>query len=231
MFVAYHLHLFVKTNLLFCLSTIDNTKLPYNFSIICSMKPINIILRITWILILIFSLTSRVFAQNGYYLDDEGVSLWEQEQFLDATGREFETFDRQYVGEEEIKAAEEAARRAGLPGFDIAAAIEQDKELMPDNIVYGIGTGALIGGWLALVQGKNARENVRNLSVGIITGVLLGITLGTKSLYIRQTKPVANIEKKESIPIINFATDFPVLKKGSNGNTNMLAHIDFQFKF
>lgn len=68
--------------------------------------------------------------------------------------------------------------------MDIAAAIEKDKQLMPDNIVYGIGTGAVIGGWLALVQGQDARQNVQYLSVGVLVGALIGMLIGTKSLYL-----------------------------------------------
>jgi|APSaa5957512622_1039677.scaffolds.fasta_scaffold30932_2 hypothetical protein len=134
----------------------------------------------------VFSLTfaSFSYAQQGTYLDDEGATLWEEETFTDVTGQEFETIDRQYVGEEQIKAAEEARKKAGLPTVDIAAAIEKDKQLMPDNIVYGIGTGAVIGGWLALVQGQDARQNVQYLSVGVLVGALIGMLIGTKSLYL-----------------------------------------------
>jgi len=142
--------------------------------------------------LLLISSIPAAFAQSGY-LEDESDYLWEEQEYQDATGKEFETTDTQYVGEQEIKQAEEAARRSGRPSIDLAAALEKDKELLPDNIVYGIGTGAVIGGWLALIQGKDARDNVRFVSVGIISGLLLGMAVGSKSLYIDQGLPSSSL--------------------------------------
>ena len=34
------------------------------------------------------------FAQDGGYIEDDGAALWEEEQFLDTTGREFESLRR-----------------------------------------------------------------------------------------------------------------------------------------
>lgn len=134
----------------------------------------------------LFSLQPLALAQNPDYLEDEGESLWEEQQFLDVTGEEFTTEDAQYVGEEEVKQAQEAAERAGLPSIDLAAALQRDQEMLPDNIMYGIGTGALIGGWFALVEGGDSRENVRFLTVGTLAGALLGIAIGNKSLFMAQ---------------------------------------------
>lgn len=139
------------------------------------------------IVILTFLITNGpCFAQDINYLEDDGSSLWEEEGFIDSTGsldEQFNTNDGQYVSEEEIKAQEAALRNAQGSGLDIASALEKDKQLLPDNIMYGMGTGAVIGGWFALWAGKGGRENVQYLSVGILAGVLLGITVGTKSFY------------------------------------------------
>jgi len=186
-------------------------------------------LRVLIISVLSLYAVSGVFAQNTGYLEDNSDSLWEEEGYLDSTGREFETGDSQYVGEDEIKAAEEAARRAGAPTVDLAAALDRDKELMPDNIVYGIGTGAVIGGWLALVQGKNARENVSYLSIGILGGALLGMAVGTKSLYIQQGPGISRLEspnvpaRKETVP--PFQINFVRKQKET------LAQLNFKIKF
>lgn len=143
------------------------------------------------ILILAIFVTTSVhpalYAQDDGYLEDEGSSLWQEQQFLDVTGQEFTTEDAQYVGEEDVAAAQEAARRAGLPSLDLASALEREKEMLPDNIMYGIGTGAMLGGWFALTQGEEARENVRFLTVGTLIGALLGIAVGNKSLFLGQT--------------------------------------------
>jgi len=182
------------------------------------------------VLVISLSSVSTGFAQNTRYLEDEGDSLWEEQGYRDATGQEFETGDTQYVGEQEIKESQEAARRAGRPSVNLAAALEKDKELLPDNIIYGIGTGAVIGGWLALVQGKDARDNVRFLSVGIISGVLLGMAVGTKSLYIQPVQPISLLEKRgaqtpktEQQP--PFQLDFIKRPKGT------VAQLNFHFKF
>jgi len=183
-------------------------------------------------LVLAFSVASTAFTQGGTYLDDEGDSLWEEETFTDVTGQEFETVDRQYVGEEQIKAAEEAARKAGIPTLDIAAAIEKDKQLMPDNIIYGIGTGAVIGGWLALVQGQDARQNVQYLSIGILTGSLIGMLIGTKSLYLPSTQPISSIDENRLLGQNDNPHNFARLNPGnadSAGSPKL--RIDFQFKF
>ena len=102
---------------------------------------------------------------------------------LDFFLEQYNTNDGQYIAEEEIQAQEEALKAAQGSGLDIASALEKDKKLLPDNIMYGMGTGAVIGGWFALWSGNDGRENVQYLSVGILAGVLLGITVGTKSFY------------------------------------------------
>lgn len=141
------------------------------------------------------------FAQDVDYLEDDGTSLWEEEGFIDSVGdldEQYNTNDGQYVAEEEIQAQEEALQAAQGSGLNIADALEKDKKLLPDNIMYGMGTGAVIGGWFALWSGKGGRENVQYLSVGILAGVLLGITVGTKSFY---QDPI----------VVNYPeTDFPI---------------------
>ncbi len=163
-----------------------------------------------------FSLQPLSFAQNPDYLEDEGDSLWEEQQFLDVTGEEFTTDDAQYVGEEQIKQAQEAAERAGLPSIDLAAALERDQEMLPDNIMYGIGTGALIGGWFALVEGGDSRENVRFLTVGTLAGALLGIAIGNKALLMSQA------------PNDKSSTGIAANETNSNPDTNGQVQPSFQ---
>lgn len=194
------------------------------------MRFIPVILITLILSVFCYNSVSSVFAQSSGYLEDNSSSLWEEQGYLDATGREFETSDSQYIGEQELKDAEEAARRSGLPVVDLAAALEKDKELMPDNIVYGIGTGAVIGGWLALVQGKNARDNVRFISVGIIGGTLLGMAVGTKSLYLQPGQTISRFDQKHSpapktAPSSPFRFDF-ITKKSET-----LAQLNFRITF
>ncbi len=187
------------------------------------MKPIFIYTSIL-ALILFIAIPTLVFSQGYDYIEDEGTSLWEEEGFIDSSGAEseFGADDGQYIGEEEVEAREEALKQAQVPGLDIAAALEKDKKLLPDNILYGVGTGVVIGGWFALLQGKNARENVQYVSLGILAGVLLGITVGTKSLY-TQTAYHFNDEFQQ-----RFEPPQPALPAGNN---KMLARIDFEYRF
>lgn len=170
------------------------------------MNPSRFLTLSVLLLFTICSVHPAGFAQEIDYLEDEGTNLWEEQQFLDVTGEEFTTEDSQYVGEEQVKAAEAAAKRAGLPTINLAEALEQEKQLLPDNIMYGIGTGALIGGWFALVQGGTARENVRYLTVGTLFGALLGLAVGSKSIFGIQPGVAAN-DRDQPYPVAAKASD------------------------
>lgn len=153
------------------------------------------------------------------YLEDEGTSLWDEGGFMDDTGEN----DGQYLEEDEVRAQEAAALRAMKedPSIDIVKALEQDRALLDDNIIYGVGTGVTIGGWLALLYGNNARQNVQYVSLGIISGVILGVLLGTKSLYQSALDPY------ETMPIEGYQPKQTPL----NSSENMLARLDFQIRF
>ncbi|MCP4753194.1 MAG: hypothetical protein GY866_20075 [Proteobacteria bacterium] len=197
------------------------------------MRLFHSLISILLISMLTIGLSPGVFAQDGHYLEDEGDSLWQEQKFLDTTGKEFETMDMQYVGEEEIEAAEEEAKRAGLPSIDLAAALEKDKEQMPDNIVYGIGAGVIIGGWLSLVQqGLDGRKKVRNLTVGILVGGLIGVLVGSKSIY---SKPVQTISSLNEDPFLlrsDSQNDFSLYQSKRNDRLkNSLVQLNLHFKF
>jgi len=129
--------------------------------------------------------TLELQAQTSGYLEDEGSNLWNQESFIESNQNE-ESFGEaggDYIGDGELKSLEAAAARSKGPGMDLAAQLEKDKKLLPDNILYGLGTGVMIGGWFAILQGKNARDNTRYLGMGVVVGTLLGMAIGTKSVY------------------------------------------------
>jgi len=179
----------------------------------------------------LFSLQPAILAQEAGYLEDEGSSLWEEQQFLDVTGEEFATEDAQYVGEEDVEAAKEAARRAGIPSIDLASALEREKEMLPDNIMYGIGTGAMLGGWFALTQGEEARENVRFLTVGTLIGALLGVAVGYKSLFMTPTAGLSPDLKNNQpdFQMAKYRTEQPMQQNLTI--TPQFAKFDLQIKF
>lgn len=167
--------------------------------------------------------THIAIAEEPFYVEDEGLSLWEEEGFIDATGEEseFEIEDGKYVSEEEVRLREEALKKMRGPEVDIAAALKADKKLLPDNILYGIGTGVVIGGWFALLQGKNARQNVQYISLGIVVGVSLSILVGTKSLY----KAAVDWPKDE------FERRFDKSYASTADTEIAIALIDYEFRF
>lgn len=187
-------------------------------------------MKLKYFLILLFFITglSHTASAQGVdelgpgsgYLEDDGTSLWDEGGFMDDTGiRETEG---QYLEEEEVRAQEAAIIKAVEedPSINIARALEQDRALLDKNIIYGIGTGVTIGGWLALLYGQDARQNVQYVSLGIISGVLLGVLIGTKSLY--QTPAAYNLT-----PIQPYQPASPLFKKSEN----TLARLDFSIPF
>ncbi len=159
----------------------------------------------------IFSVTllilmgNSAFAQTGGgYMEDNGSSLWQQDNFIDPSDADsaLDTSSNEYVGEEEVQAFQEAARSAQGPGINLAAALEKDKQYLPDNIMYGLGTGLTIGGWFALLQGSSARDNTRYIGLGLVGGALLGIAIGTKSVYAYKLQQAFNSTPQSKDPIL-----------------------------
>ncbi|MDX2471265.1 MAG: hypothetical protein QNL04_11895 [SAR324 cluster bacterium] len=156
---------------------------------------------------LLILMGNTAFAQtsSGGYMEDNGSSLWQQDSFADPndTDSALDTNSNEYVGEDEVQAFQDAARSAQGPGMDLAAALEKDKQYLPDNIMYGLGTGLTIGGWFALLQGSSARENTRYIGLGLVGGALLGIAIGTKSVYAYKLQQAFNFTPPSNDPILN----------------------------
>lgn len=189
-------------------------------------KPVKMIL----LIFLCISLVSNVFAQETPYLEDDGTSLWEEQKFFDSIGEEFESGQGQYLSEEEVGEIEKAAKKARKPSINLAEALEKDKQLMPDNIIYGLGTGLTIGGWFALLQGKSARDNVRYLGTGIVSGVLLGVIVGSKSIYQQLRAEKLDQENSSFDKTPRFTYNIIPFKPDQKSN-NFAANLNFQFKF
>jgi hypothetical protein len=59
----------------------------------------------------------------------------------------------------------------------------RDRESLAPNMAWGAGTGLLIGGWFALISEGDNRETQRSIGLGIVTGILLGVAIGTRSVF------------------------------------------------
>ncbi len=190
---------------------------------------------VIWILfaaLLATGISGEIFGQQSEYLEDEGESLWEEEMYMEASGADFETQEGKYMSEEEIQLAEEEAIKAGVPTLDLAAAIDQDKEMMPDNIMYGVGTGAMLGVWLAFSMGEADREQAKYVTVGILSGGLLGVFLGTKSILMPQSTGASNLPRREYPSDPGIHDGFPAYKSRlASRIKNSPLQLNFQFKF
>lgn len=59
----------------------------------------------------------------------------------------------------------------------------QERETLPLNVAWGAGTGLLIGGWFALIGEGDNRQTQRSIGLGIVTGILLGMVVGTRTVF------------------------------------------------
>ncbi|MGK5092696.1 hypothetical protein WDW89_11870 [Deltaproteobacteria bacterium TL4] len=59
----------------------------------------------------------------------------------------------------------------------------EEKINAPLNVAYGAGTGLMIGGWIALLASRTARDTLRSIGLGIVTGSMVGVSIGTRSVW------------------------------------------------
>lgn len=189
-----------------------------------------------------FSHASKLLAQQEQYFEDEGSSLWQNESFIDDYGsmesgttpeEKFQEgdqiMDENYIDEGDIP-PEIDSREMEFNREVLADSLNREKNLLPLNVAYGAATGLLIGGWITLVKAGTAREKARNLGAGLVFGALMGLAVGTKSVY---TNPalysetgVNKVEKIEELAMqkINYQ------HQQSLSIANM-TNMTFQFKF
>lgn len=135
------------------------------------------------------------YAQDGY-IQNEGTSLWKKdENFIDeldkadsVTGEmekqmdsDFETGGGQYLNEDDLLKTDEG--QIVSQNQVTAAALDESKRMLDQNIYYGLATGGMIGGWMALINSNDGRGNARWIGSGIVLGGLLGFMIGTKAVY------------------------------------------------
>lgn len=134
------------------------------------------------------------------YIEDEGSNLWDQGVIFrdDDTGKgmtlegEQQAGEGEYITEEEVEALEAAEEELGATFQFDEEAMAREREMLMENLKYGVGTGLLIGGWMALVknlsEGSTARDNARFIGLGIVSGALLGMAIGNKSMYAQRLR-------------------------------------------
>ncbi len=135
-------------------------------------------------------------------LDGEGNA----DSFDSEFGGEEETFptettdEDQYVDEDLIPDdTQQLLESALLQRRDFLA--EERANFVP-NILYGVGTGLMIGGWFALLTAGTSRDTLRSIGLGIVLGGFMGSVVGSRSVL--ETNPPRPIEQapppEEPIP-------------------------------
>ena len=88
---------------------------------------------------------------------------------------------------EEDGFVEEDPNDFGLPpaesGIDLQPPIAEERALLPQNIAWGAATGLVLGGWFALIFNSDSRTTQRYIGSGIVFGSLIGLLVGTRSIY------------------------------------------------
>ncbi|MBF0278340.1 MAG: hypothetical protein HQM13_11135 [SAR324 cluster bacterium] len=60
--------------------------------------------------------------------------------------------------------------------------LQQEKVNFAPNILYGVGTGLMIGGWFALLTANSSRDTLRSIGLGIVLGGVMGSIIGGRSV-------------------------------------------------
>jgi len=62
--------------------------------------------------------------------------------------------------------------------------LSQEGKAVPSNLGYGAGTGLMIGTWFAFIRKEtNTRQQFRTIGTSTVVGALIGIMLGTRSVW------------------------------------------------
>ncbi|MEZ7824396.1 MAG: hypothetical protein QMB44_06210 [SAR324 cluster bacterium] len=62
--------------------------------------------------------------------------------------------------------------------------LSSEGKAVPSNLGYGAGTGLMIGTWFAFIRKEtNTRDQFRTIGSSTVVGALIGIMLGTRSVW------------------------------------------------
>lgn len=114
------------------------------------------------------------------YFEDTGTGSLPADQATGAPTEQDYTEGNKYIDENLVPLQQriptETSRRLQLT-------LGSERQTLPLNVAWGAGTGLLIGGWFALIGQGNNRQTQRSIGLGIVSGILLGLAVGTRSLF------------------------------------------------
>ncbi len=154
---------------------------------------------------------SDVYAQvEDSFQEDDSFDTFQDEEFtedldlnefdLEEEQTDFETNEQTdgYVDEDILpdntqQLLDEAARLRG-------AFLEQEKANFAPNILYGVGTGLMIGGWFALLTSNTSRDTLRSIGLGIVLGGVMGSVIGGRAVLVPDVSRPQETEEDFSEP-------------------------------
>ena len=179
---------------------------------------------------------SSLSAQGTNLLEDEGNDLWGEDVFLDEIEQdpnlpdviqELEQGGNEYYTEEEIFDFERRYIVQNRRAVNVDRAVTVTRDTLGDNIFYGVGSGVIIGGWLAIFSGGSSRQRFQFFGSGAVLGGLLGFLVGTKAFYI---VPPESIDPSAPDPYGSSSLD-EVPRISSAENAPSLFSYRFRYEF
>ena len=119
---------------------------------------------------------------DNQYFEDTGTGTLPGEpgQAAGASAGPDYTEGNRYVDESLVP------RSTGVPtqtSRRMQLSLGRERTTLPLNVAWGAGTGLLIGGWFALISEGNNRQTQRPIGLGIVSGILLGVMVGTRNVF------------------------------------------------
>ena len=132
-------------------------------------------------------------------LDFDQQEEFDEEEQADEEGTGFEDGEQQddYVDEDILPDNTQELLNQALRARQ--AFLQQEKANFAPNILYGVGTGLIIGGWFALLTANTSRDTLRSIGLGIVLGGVMGSIIGGRSVLTpdaprpQETEPQANL--------------------------------------
>ena len=62
--------------------------------------------------------------------------------------------------------------------------MSDERQNMIPNVAYGVGTGFIIGGWLAVLTANTRRDTLASIGSGIVLGGVVGALIGSRAIIL-----------------------------------------------
>ena len=127
------------------------------------------------------------FGDNDFQSDDFGsgefqdLGAQQTQDSQDPFDSQFDSTD-QYLDEGAFSDESESTLKDDL--IVRRELLSSEGKAVPSNLGYGAGTGLMIGTWFAFIRKEtNTRDQFRTIGSSTVVGALIGIMLGTRSVW------------------------------------------------